>query len=150
MLFREAVTADLSQLLELEQRVIEAERPLNASLKSESTFYYDLPTMISDKKTHLVVVEDCEKIIGTGYAQIRPSKECFVHEKHAYIGFMFVSPDYRGEGLAQEILDWLIRWSKDAGVKDFYLDVYAQNEPAIRSYRKAGFKPCLVEMKLSL
>ncbi|HBA34559.1 MAG TPA: GNAT family N-acetyltransferase [Gammaproteobacteria bacterium] len=150
MILREALSADLPRLLELEQCVIEFERPLNSSLKSGNTFYYDLPNMISDDRTHLIVVEDCGNIIGTGYAQIRNSKECLVHEKHAYIGFMFVSPNHRGQGFAQKILDQLIEWSKGEGVKDIYLDVYAQNESAIKSYHKAGFKPCLLEMKLCL
>ncbi len=150
MIFREAIPADLSRLLELEQCVIESERPLNSSLKSSSTFYYDLPNMISDDNTHLIVVEVSGDIIGTGYAQIRNSKECLVHEKHSYIGFMFVSPNHRGKGLAQKILDQLIEWSEGEGVKDIYMDVYAQNESAIKAYNKAGFKPCLLEMKLCL
>ena len=150
MILREATPADLPRLLELEQGVIEFERPLNSSLKSRDTFYYDLPNMISDDNTHLIVVEDCGRIVGTGYAQIRNSKECLVHETHSYIGFMFVSSDHRGQGLAQKILDRLIEWSKGEGVKDIYLDVYAQNESAIKSYNKAGFKPCLLEMKLCL
>lgn len=150
MKFRQAIPADLAKLLELEQCVIAYERPLNPSLKSTDTCYYDLPTMISDGNTHLIVVEDDGDVIGCGYAQIRHSKECLVHEKHAYLGFMFVSPDHRGKGLAQQILDCLIEWSRGEGVMHVYLDVYAQNESAIKSYHKAGFKPCLMEMKLCL
>lgn len=150
MILREAISTDLSRLLELEQCVIEFERPFNSSLKSGNTFYYDLPKMISDDNTHLIVVEVCGNIIGTGYAQIRNSKECLVHEKHSYIGFMFVSPNHRGKGLAQKILDRLIEWSEGKDVKDIYLDVYTQNESAIKAYNNAGFKPCLLEMKLCL
>jgi len=150
LILREAIPADLSRLQELEQCVIESERPLNSSLKTSNTFYYDLPNMILDDNTYLIVVEVSGDIIGTGYAQIRNSKECFVHEKHSYIGFMFVSPNHRGKGLAQKILDQLIEWSEGEGIKDIYMDVYAQNESAIKAYNKAGFKPCLVEMKLCL
>lgn len=150
MIFRDAIPADLSRLLELEQSVIESERPMNPSLKSSETVYYDLPHLISDDNTRLLVVEVGGKIIGSGYAQIRNSKECFVHEKHSYIGFMFVTPSHRGEGLAQKILDHLMEWSKDRGVKDIYMDVYVKNESAIKAYTKAGFEPCLQEMKLCL
>ena len=149
-MIREATPADLSRLLELEQSVIESERPFNSSLKSEDTFYYDLPSLISDDNSRLVVVEVSGKIIGSGYAQVRSSKECLVHERHSYIGFMFVTPGQRGKGVAQKILDRLINWSKSEGVKDIYMDVYAQNESAIKAYDKAGFKPCLLEMKLCL
>ena len=150
MILREAIPADISRLLELEQCVIEFERPLNSSLKSSNTFYYDLPHMLSADDTNLIVVEDSGNIIGTGYAQIRISKECLVHEKHSYIGFMFVSPNHRGQGLAQRIMERLTEWSEEKGVKDIYMDVYAQNESAIKAYNKAGFEPCLLEMKLCL
>lgn len=150
MLIREANRNDLSRLLELEQCLITLERPYNSSLKPENAYYYDLPNLISDDNSHLLVIEVSREIIGTGYAQIRVSKGSLAHAKHSYIGFMFVSPDQRGMGINQKLMDRLIEWSVSKGVKDFYLDVYSQNESAINAYHKAGFKPCLIEMKLCL
>ena len=146
---REATLQDLPPLLELEQAVIEAERPFNDSIKSENAKYYDIENLIADNDSHLIVLEDSGTIVGTGYAQIRKSKESLTHLKHSYLGFMFVAPEYRGKGLNQILIDHLISWSKAKGVQDFYLDVYAQNSAAIGAYAKAGFEPCLIEMKLS-
>jgi RimJ/RimL family protein N-acetyltransferase len=51
----------------------------------------------------------------------------------------------------QAILDDLPTLERfEQGVTDFYLDVYADNPSAIRAYEKLGFKPNLVEMKMSL
>ncbi len=150
MIFREANTKDLPQLLELEQRVIDFERPYNPSLKSNGVNYYDLPHLISSSDSHLIVVEVSGKIIGTGYAQIRDSKNSLEHERHSYIGFMYVSPDHRRKGISQSVMERLIEWSQSKGVSDLYLDVYSQNESATKAYRKAGFKPCLMEMKLCI
>ncbi|MEM8489631.1 MAG: GNAT family N-acetyltransferase [Pseudomonadota bacterium] len=149
MIIREANNQDIPQLRSMEQGVIDYERPLNSSLTSEDTNYYDLSAMIADANTHLVVIEYHSELIGTGYAQIRESRDYFVHEHHAYIGFMYVSPDHRGKGLAQKILNRLLEWSESRGVSDFYLDVYEQNASAIKSYQKAGFVPNLLQMKLS-
>ncbi|MEM6484965.1 MAG: GNAT family N-acetyltransferase [Pseudomonadota bacterium] len=149
MIIREANNQDIHQLRSMEQGVIDYERPLNSSLTLKDTQYYDLPAMIADASTHLVVVEDHGKLIGTGYAQIHASREYFVHERHAYIGFMYVSPDHRGKGIAQKILNVLLEWSESQGVSDFYLDVYEQNASAVKSYQKAGFLPNLLQMKLS-
>jgi ribosomal protein S18 acetylase RimI-like enzyme len=148
--YREAAPSDLPQLLNLEQLVIEAERPFNATIKPGKTFYYDLDQLISSEDSYLVVVENEESIVGTGYAQIRESKAAFAHQTHSYLGFMYVSPDYRGRGINQKLIDRLIIWSKGKGAEDFYLDVYAENEAAIRAYEKVGFSPCMIEMKLNL
>ncbi|MEH6519128.1 MAG: GNAT family N-acetyltransferase [Halioglobus sp.] len=150
LIYREAGPSDLPQLLNLEQLVIEAERPFNAAIKPGKTFYYDLNHLLSSEDSYLIVVESEESIVGTGYAQIRKSKAAFRHQIHSYLGFMFVSPDYRGQGINQKLIDRLITWSKRKGAEDFYLDVYAENEAAIRAYKKVGFSSCMIEMKLSL
>ena len=150
MNFREALVSDLDQLYICEQMVIEAERPFNASIKAGKTTYYDIEKLISESMSHLIVAEEAGKIIGTGYAQIRPSKESMQHDHHSYLGFMYVSPEYRGRGVNRQIMDMLIAWSKTQGMKDFYLDVYAENASAIRAYEKIGFTPCFVEMKLNV
>ena len=146
---REAKLSDLSALLELEQCVVDAERPFNPSIKTDKAHYYDLNHLISSKDSHLIVVESANTIIATGYAQIRPSKASLKHAKHSYLGFMYVSPEYRGHGINQKVMDSLIAWSRNQGVADFYLDVYYQNDSAIKAYQKAGFEPSIIEMKLS-
>jgi len=149
MNFREAVINDIEQLLALEQKVVEAERQYNASIKKGKPLYYDMKNLISNSDSYLIVAEDKGKIVGTGYAQIQLSKACLQHEKHAYLGFMYVSEQYRGKGLNKKIFDRLISWNKKQGVNDHYLEVYSANSSAIRAYDKMGFKPCLIEMKLN-
>ena len=150
MNFREATTDDLPQLLEIEQRVIEAERSFSASIKEGKTSYYDIEYLITSNNSELIVAEDRGGIIGTGYAQIRNSKASLEHDIHSYMGFMYVSPDYRGKGVNRDILNLLIIWSKRKGAPNIYLEVYTQNIPAIKAYEKVGFEPCLTEMKLQL
>jgi GNAT superfamily N-acetyltransferase len=148
MKFRQAVLSDHDKLLILEQKVVEAERPFNSSIKNGRSKYYDIDKLISEDDSYFLVAEDTGVIVATGYAQIQLSKESLEHESHAYLGFMYVSPEYRGKGLNKRIINRLITWSKDQGVNDHYLEVYSGNSPAIRAYEKFGFEPCLIEMKL--
>ena len=150
MTFRTAKLSDLPRLYELEQKVVEAERPFNSSIKSESASYYDIESLIENPNSCLLVAEIAEQIIATGYAQIRDSKRSLNHEQHAYLGFMYVAPEHRGQGLNQQLIDELITWCKSEGIFDFYLDVYLENESAVKAYEKAGFTPTLLEMKLNL
>lgn len=150
MIIREANPGDIATLLELEQCVIEAEKPFNSSIKTEKTHYYDLDNLLSSSDSCLIVVEDSNDIIATGYAQIRKSKVALNHDEHSYLGFMFVSPEHRGKAINQKVMNHLIEWSKSRGITHFYLDVYSQNESAIKAYQKAGFAPCIMEMKLRI
>ena len=147
--YRKATLNDIPHLMNLEQCVVNEERAFNSSIKAKKAFYYDIEDLISNDNSYLLVAENKNSIVGTGYAQIRESKLYLEHEIHSYLGFMYVSPDYRGQGVNKNIINRLIVWSKSKGAKDFYLDVYSQNLSAIKAYEKVGFKPCLVEMKLS-
>lgn len=130
--------------------MVEAERPFNDAIKTDGAIYYDLDNLLQGAESLVLVAEANNEIVGTGYAQIRTSKKSFTHEKHAYLGFMYVEPDYRGKGLNKRLLEGLINWSKDNHVVDFYLDVYAQNDAAIRAYEKVGFESSMIEMKMRL
>ncbi len=146
--FREAVLSDLPILLTLEQAVVEAERPFNGQIQEVDPHYYDIPDLIQSNKAVLLVAESDGAIVATGYAQIRQSKQSLVHAQHAYLGFMWVAPAFRGQGLNQRLISRLMDWSKQRGIQDFYLDVYAGNQAAIKAYEKLGFEASLVEMKL--
>jgi GNAT superfamily N-acetyltransferase len=150
MKLRLAQPDDLPTLLEFEQGVIEEERPYNDSIKTTNVNYYDLHDLLADPNSSLQLVENDGRVVGCGYAQLRPSESAFVHDKHAYLGFMYVEPGVRGQGINKMIIESLISWSKDKGVNDFYLQVYVGNQAAIRAYEKVGFTAELIEMKLSL
>ncbi|MFK8053937.1 MAG: GNAT family N-acetyltransferase [Woeseiaceae bacterium] len=145
---RPATHEDLPTLLKFEQGVVEEERPFNAAIKAASVVYYDLPDLISNPRSLLLIAEHNGDAAGCGYVQLRESKAAFSHELHGYLGFMYVLRDFRGQRLNKQIVDALLKWGRAQGVQDFYLDVYAENQAAIRAYEKAGFKPLMVEMKL--
>ncbi|MGO2012223.1 MAG: GNAT family N-acetyltransferase [Pseudoalteromonas sp.] len=150
MKLRAATKADIPVLKQLEQAVIDAERPLNSAIKQVNAKYYNLEELISDRNTVLAIGETNNQIIATGYVQIRTSKQQLQHQQHGYLGFMYVTPDMRGQGLNQQIMAYLIEWAKARHVTDFYLDVYNNNTAAVCAYEKLGFEPCLLEMKLHL
>lgn len=153
---REATLNDIPQLLQLEQAVIEAERPFNAHIKPAGVKYYDLEALITQPTAQLLVMEALQAnsnnshIIATGYARIDGSRQPFVHRQHGYLGFMYVAPAHRGQGLNKIMLEALSHWCREKGLQTLYLDVYASNASALRAYEKAGFQANLVEMKMDL
>ena len=148
MNIREASAADIPRLLEMEQAVITAERPFNDAIKAQAT-YYDLQALIASDASRLIVAELDGLIVASGYVAIRTSKQHLQHERHGYLGFMYVEPALRGRGIVQTVMQHLIDWCREQGIQDFYLDVYAANTAAIRAYEKVGFAPSVQEMRLT-
>ncbi|AZB09917.1 GNAT family N-acetyltransferase [Chryseobacterium sp. G0162] len=149
MITREATEQDLEILLTFEQGIVSAERPFNSTLIDGEIHYYDLNEFIQSPEATLVVVEDNNEIIASGYALIKNSEKDYNKFKsYAYLGFMYVKPEHRGKGVNKIITDALIDWAKSRGISEIRLDVYAENDSAVKAYEKAGFEPHLLTMRL--
>lgn len=147
---RPATVADLPKLAEFLQFLVDAERPFDPTLKEGEIFYYNVEEFISDEKSELLVIDYKHQIIGCGYAQIRSAKPYQKFESFGYLGFMYVTPEFRGNGLNSLLLNDLKKWVLCQGITEVRLEVYAENEAAIRAYEKAGFKQILTTMRCDI
>ena len=150
ILLREATLKDLSTLLEFEKRLIEYERDFTPNLKKSDFNYYNLKSYILNPEISVVVAEEKNKLIASGYALIKDNKIYKTPEKLIFLGFMYVIPEFRGEGVNKMILDYLIAWGKNKCLNEFQLTVYAQNESAIKAYKKSGFSFETITMRINL
>lgn len=144
---RKAGLQDLETLLEFEQGIIMAERPFDPTLKEGHINYYDLNKMIFEDHVQLLVAEWNSGIIASGYARIEESKPFLHHSRHAYLGFMYVHPHHRGKGINGMIIKELQHWALSKDITELRLEVYFDNEAAIRAYEKWGFKKHMIEMR---
>jgi ribosomal protein S18 acetylase RimI-like enzyme len=147
---RKALPDDLDQLLIFEQDLIKTERPFDPTIKADPVNYYDLKKMLVASHIEVVVAEAANKIIASGYARIERSKPFIKHEKHAYLGFMYVLPEYRGIGLNKKIIDALKDWAASQNINEFRLEVYSDNASAIKAYEKIGFSKYMLGMRFNL
>ncbi|SHO57314.1 GNAT family N-acetyltransferase [Vibrio quintilis] len=150
MHYREASLNDLPALLAIEQYIIETERPVDPLLKAKNALYYDLESLITSTDAVVMVAEENDEIIATGYAKICRSEQWYEHDSHTYLGFMYVAEHHRGQGMNQKIINILKEWSRSRGIHHLYLEVYTDKDHAIRAYEKAGFHPHVLEMRLNL
>jgi len=147
---RKATLEDLPTLLKFEQGVIEAERPMDPTIKDGKINYYDISEIITNENSDVFVVEINNEIVASGYAKIKSDRHYLKHKKQGYLGFMFVPKDQRGKGANKLIIDALLKWCKERDVFEIRLDVYDVNLPAIKAYEKVGFKKHLINMRLNL
>jgi len=149
-LVRSARQEDLPILLEFEQGIISAERPYDPTLKPDPISYYDIAELIASDHAEVAVIEMDGQLVASGFATTKPSKAYVQDTRHAYLGFMFVKPDYRGQGLNKHLLDHLLQWAKAHDLPEIRLTVYSDNAPAIRAYEKVGFTSHILEMRMNL
>ena len=146
LIIRKATINDLESLLRFEQDLISTERFFDDTLQ-QPTHYYDLQMMMAASHIQLLVAETPTRLVGCGYARIENAKPYLKHTKHAYLGFMYVVPEYRGKGVNKQIIEALEEWSLEQHITEWRLDVYFDNSPAIKAYEKAGFQKHLVCMR---
>lgn len=148
MIVRQAKIEEIETLLEFEQGIVTAERPFNPCLKEGEIHYYDLAKLIESPQSSVFVAELDDELIASGYVLEKEAVDYLKHDRYAYLGFMFVKPEHRGKGVNQKILDALLNWAKERGLTEIRLEVFSENQPAIKAYEKAGFKSLLLEMRM--
>ena len=147
---RKASLLDLEQLLSFEQDLIKTERPFDPTVKPDPVNYYDLKAMLTSPHIEMVVAELNNKVIASGYARIDKSKPYLKHSHYAYLGFMSVVPEYRGQAINWKIMDVLKDWAAAQNITEFRLEVYCDNVSAIKAYEKFGFSKYFLEMRFNL
>lgn len=147
---REARTDDLAILNQFQRGIIDAEAKYIPRRRNEAYYYYDLSELMKASDVRIAVAEFDGQLISSGYAKKVASKTYLEHAFHAYVGFMYTRPEYRGQGVARQVLNYLGDWATSQGIDELRLDVFAGNTQAIRAYEKAGFEPNLLEMRLQL
>ena len=139
IIFRTATLDDLPTLFEFEQGIISAERPFDPTLKPGHINYYNIAALIKSKDSEVIVALFGDEIVGSAYVSIEKSKAFLNHAYHAYLGFMYVKPEYRGQGVNKKFIEELKSWARSRDLQEVRLDVYSDNHPAVRAYEKAGF-----------
>lgn len=147
---RQAQENEIDVLLEFEQGIVAAERPYDETLKEGEFHYYDLLELIKSAEAEVLVAAIGNQIVGSGYAKIVDAKPYQKYAKYVHLGFMYVRPEYRGQGINKLILEALTSWAKEQKISEVRLQVYDQNESAKKAYSKAGFKPNLLEMRIEI
>lgn len=142
--------SDLPILDRFMDGLVDAERPMDPTIKEGKVIYYDLKQLIDQNDAVLYVVELNKSLVASGYAKIIDDRPYLKHDKQGYLGFMFVPVEHRGNGFNKLIIDALLNWCKNKNINEIRLDVYEDNPSAIRAYEKAGFKKHLINMRLNL
>ena len=149
-ILRKATLEDLPVLMEFMKELVNAERPMDPTIKDGNVVYYDLSEIIKNEDSELFIIELGKELVASGYAKIKEDRHYLKHSKQGYLGFMFVPKSHRGNGYNKIIVDTLLLWCKARNIHEIKLDVYEDNPSALRAYEKVGFKKHLINMRLDI
>lgn len=71
--------------------------------------------------------------LGFGFSFEFKGRDAFVDE-------LFIRPEFRGKGIGNQAIDFVISEAKRLGIKVLHLEAEKHNEQALRLYRNKGFK----------
>ena len=130
---RAAQKEDMRQVLHLIQELATFEKEENAVEVSEQNLVED--GFGKQKLFHCFVAEKEEKIVGMALVYPRYStwKGPVIHLED-----LIVTKEMRGTGLGTALLDEVVKYGNDLGVKRISWEVIDWNEPAIGFYESKG------------
>ncbi|WP_088891783.1 GNAT family N-acetyltransferase [Leptolyngbya ohadii] len=62
-------------------------------------------------------------------------------DRYPYIFLLYVHPDHRHQGIGTALMQKVEDWAKERGDRQVGLQVFVQNQAALRLYEKLGYQP---------
>lgn len=150
MVIRIATLDDLDEILKLKIQIKDNEKKYNDSLedfdKVKKHYIQYTKNDINGKYRRLLVATINGKIVGMILGKQYRSLKISGYKLRGYISNLYVEKKHRKKGIAKELIDSLILWFKEKGVKEMTLEIYSDNKVAIDLYKKIGFTNYSIKM----
>jgi len=107
------------------------------SLEEEKRYLEKRLRQIKNKKTVYLLLERNGKVVGSALIERK-----FGRQEHLADVGMAIDKDYRRQGLGIKLMDIILDLARER-MKDLeivYLECFSYNKPAIKLYKKIGFK----------
>lgn len=139
MIVREAEVKDISELVDMSVQLLTYELFYDENLRKPSeNELYDFWNRTVNNKRCVVLVAEKKNLVGYVYGWFM--RDYFIFRKpRAYISDLFVKPEFRRRGIGTLLVNELLKYFRENGVKFVYVDVYSRNDSALRFWEKNGF-----------
>jgi ribosomal protein S18 acetylase RimI-like enzyme len=92
--------------------------------------------MIGRRDTSALVACDRSGMVGFAVMQF--------DDEHAHLMLLAVKPSHQRQGVARQMMSWLLASARVAGMVSVHLELRASNRPALAFYRTLGFAQTLM------
>lgn len=117
---------------------------------------YDVPdrrcwVALDDVRDRTTRLDEIDAVFaGWINAGLEPTSEFLDPPERLFIGNLYAQPDYRGSGLADELVARALQCAREEGCTELSLGVEVDNERAMAYYQKLGFEPLRQRMAVQL
>ncbi|MEK7629032.1 MAG: GNAT family N-acetyltransferase [Patescibacteria group bacterium] len=152
---RKAKPEDLSEVSKLNLELFNIQHEFDPTANLDWTFSADgqeyFKARISGEDSFVEIVENEEKnIIGYIMCTILKRPLYRIDVKYAELESIYIKPEHQGEKLGSQLTNNFINWCRENKVNYVSVIPSAQNESAIKFYRKNGFENYDLVMQLDL
>lgn len=129
-----------------EYKVIRLKSLLDSPDSFGSTYEREAPLQTEQWKARLKVspsIHDAVTFASVEGGMFIGLLSCVIHDsstRSAHLYQMWVSPEYRGNGVGTALVDQVKKWAYDRNIEKLVLTVTTTNTDAISLYKKAGFE----------
>jgi ribosomal protein S18 acetylase RimI-like enzyme len=129
---------------------LDADMP-RATLQGASLYARSLLDRLDDSHTCVFVAEEDGKIVGYVLGVVVDLlPEMFEQEAGGFLADIFVEDAYRGRGIGRGLVDALVSWFRQKGLKHFEWHVAANNPGALAFWEKIGGRSWQVRMRAGI
>ncbi len=155
-MIRTATAADvpaigrLGALLVRTHHDFDAQRFIAATPETESGYGKFLGTQLEKPNVIVLVAEEGGSVIGYTYAGVEGYDYMSLRGPAGVLYDIVVSPDHRGRGVGQALLEASLAALTARGAPRAVLSTAERNAPAQRLFERAGFRRTMIEMTREL
>ncbi|WP_422404747.1 GNAT family N-acetyltransferase [Mammaliicoccus sp. JADD-157] len=138
MHIRKATIDDLNIIVKLrkQQLIDEGSNPIIDIDHDLETFFTNV---ITDESLYQLLAVENEEVIATGAIIYYPFPPSYINQsgERAYVTNIYTHPNFRGRGIAQQIISLLIKDAEARDIKKIFLAASPLGKPV---YKKLGFE----------
>jgi aminoglycoside 3-N-acetyltransferase I len=144
--------ASLVELFLLVERQHEAYWPLRWQLRADiSDRYHRWITGNLDKSDWLFAVAlNGSRVVGGVAAGMQQEIPIYAYDRYAFIHDVAVAADFRRQGVATKLVEFVRQWSMEGGVNQLRLMAADANTSARELFSRLGFRTTYHEMVLPM
>jgi ribosomal protein S18 acetylase RimI-like enzyme len=128
-------------------RVLDDEMP-HATLQGASLYARSLRGRLEDSHTRVFVAEEDGLIVGYVLGVVVDLlPEMFEQESGGFLADIYVDDGYRGRGIGRALVEALVDWFRQKGLRYYEWHVAATNEDALQFWTRLGGRPLQIRMR---
>ncbi len=137
MIYRKATTNDVAEMMKLRKRQL-IDEGIEPSVNMDDELLSFFERKLRDGTLIQWLVEDQGEVVACGAVLFYEFPPSYTNKtgKKAYIANMFTDENFRGRGIAKELLAKLVKEVRAAGISKIWLGASEMGRPV---YRKFGF-----------